>query len=58
MRYKSALLPTQKEAPADAISKSHILLQRGGYIRRVGAGIYSFLPRGMRVLPQVEVVIS
>jgi prolyl-tRNA synthetase len=57
MRYKSALLPTQKEAPADAISKSHILLQRGGYIRRVGAGIYSFLPLGLRVLRKVEAII-
>lgn len=57
MRYKNALLPTQKEAPADAISKSHILLQRGGYIRRVGAGIYSFLPLGLRVLRKVEAII-
>jgi prolyl-tRNA synthetase len=57
MRYKSALLPTQKEAPADAISKSHILLQRAGYIRRVGAGIYSFLPLGLRVLRNIEAIV-
>ncbi len=57
MRYTKALLPTQKEAPADAISKSHILLQRAGYIRRVGAGIYSFLPLGLRVLRNIEKIV-
>jgi prolyl-tRNA synthetase len=57
MRYQRALLPTQKEAPADAISKSHILLQRAGYIRRVGAGIYSFLPLGLRVLRKIEGIV-
>jgi len=39
MRYSRALLPTLKEAPADATSKSHVLLLRGGYVRRVGARI-------------------
>lgn len=57
MRYQKALLPTQKEAPADAISKSHIFLQRAGYIRRVGAGIYSFLPLGLRVLRNIEHIV-
>lgn len=57
MRYQKALLPTQKEAPADAISKSHILLQRAGYIRRVGSGIYSFLPLGLRVLRNIERIV-
>lgn len=57
MRYTKALLPTQKEAPADAISTSHILLLRAGYIRRVGAGIYSFLPMGLRVLRNIEKIV-
>jgi len=57
MRYQKALLPTMKEAPADAQSTSHILLTRAGYQRRVGAGIYSFLPLGLRVLRNVERIV-
>ncbi len=57
MRYQRALVPTLKEAPADATSKSHVLLLRAGYVRRVGAGIYSFLPFGVRVLRKIEGII-
>ena len=57
MRYTHALIPTMKEAPADAANVSHVLLARGGYIRRVGAGIYDFLPLGLRVLRKVESII-
>jgi len=57
MRYTRALLPTLKEAPADATSKSHVFLLRSGYIRRVGAGVYSFLPLGVRVLRKVEAIV-
>jgi prolyl-tRNA synthetase len=57
MRYRSALLPTLKEAPSDATSVSHVLLSRGGYIRRVGAGIYSFLPLAVRVLHKIERIV-
>jgi prolyl-tRNA synthetase len=57
MRYRRALLPTLKEAPADATSVSHVLLTRGGYVRRVGAGIYSFLPLGVRVLGKIERIV-
>ncbi len=57
MRYRRSLLPTLKEAPADATSKSHVLLSRAGCIRRVGAGIYSFLPLGVRVLRKIEGVV-
>ena len=51
MRYSRALLPTLKEAPADATSKSHVFLLRSGYVRRVGAGIYSFLPLVLKDAP-------
>jgi prolyl-tRNA synthetase len=57
MRYQRALLPTLKEAPADATSASHILLLRGGFVRRVGAGIYSYLPLGLRVLRKIEAIL-
>jgi prolyl-tRNA synthetase len=57
MRFSNALIPTTKEAPADATNASHILLSRAGFIRRVGAGIYDFLPLGYRVLRKVEAII-
>lgn len=57
MRYAKALLPTQKEAPADATAKSHILLTRAGYMRKVGSGIYSYLPLGLRVLRRIETIV-
>lgn len=57
MRYRNALLPTLKEAPSDATSKSHVLLLRGGFARRIGAGIYSYLPLGFRVLTKIESII-
>lgn len=57
MRYRRLLLPTLKEAPSDATSASHILLLRAGYVRRVGAGVYSFLPLGVKVLKKVESIV-
>src|SRR5688572_7091221 len=57
MRYRRALIPTVKEAPSDATTASHVLLSRAGYVRRVGAGIYSFLPLGVRVLQKIERIV-
>jgi prolyl-tRNA synthetase len=57
MLFSRALIPTMKEAPADAANASHVLLARAGYIRRVGAGIYDFLPLGLRVLRKVETIV-
>jgi prolyl-tRNA synthetase len=57
MLFSRALIPTVKEPPADATNASHILLMRGGYIRRVGAGVYDFLPLGLRVLHKVERIV-
>ncbi len=57
MRYKNALLPTLKEAPADATATSHILLTRAGCVRQIGAGSYSFLPLGLRVLRKIENIV-
>jgi prolyl-tRNA synthetase len=54
MRFSRALINTVKEAPSDATSVSHILLTRGGFVRRVGAGIYEYLPLGFRVLKKTE----
>ncbi len=57
MRFSRALIPTVKEAPADATGVSHVLLTRGGFVRRVGSGLYDFLPLGVRVLRKVEGVV-
>ncbi|MCC6217276.1 MAG: proline--tRNA ligase [Polyangiaceae bacterium] len=57
MRSSRALVPTLKEVPADAAGPSTVFLLRGGFVRRVGAGIYSFLPLGVRVLRKVERIV-
>jgi prolyl-tRNA synthetase len=57
MLFTRSLIPTTKEAPADATNASHILLSRAGYVRKVGAGIYDFLPLGYRVLRRVEKIV-
>ena len=57
MLFSRALIPTVKEAPADATNASHMLLTRAGFIRRVGAGMYDFLPLGLRVLRKVEAIV-
>lgn len=50
-------IPTTREAPADAETPSHIFLTRAGYIRKVTAGVYSFLPLGLRVLRKIEAIV-
>jgi prolyl-tRNA synthetase len=57
MLFSKALIPTVKEVPGDATNQSHILLTRAGFMRRVGAGIYDFLPLGLRVLRKVEKIV-
>src|SRR3954451_14780054 len=57
MLYTRALIPTVKEAPADAANASHKLLVRAGYIRKVGAGMYDYLPLGLRVLRNIEAIV-
>jgi prolyl-tRNA synthetase len=56
-RASQLFLPTLREPPADAEAASHQLLVRGGFIRQVGAGIWSFLPLGWRVHQKVEQII-
>ncbi|HEV7524018.1 MAG TPA: proline--tRNA ligase [Acidimicrobiia bacterium] len=57
MRMSSLFLRTLREDPADAEVESHRLLVRAGYIRKVSAGIYSWLPLGYRVLRKVEQIV-
>ena len=57
MRLSKTLVPTLKEAPAEAEVPSHVFMVRGGYLRKVAAGIYSFLPLGWRVIKKIERII-
>ena len=57
MRMSVLFLRTLRDDPADAEIDSHRLLLRGGFIRRVASGIYSWLPLGRRVLAAVEAIV-
>ena len=57
MRWSHALIPTLKETPADAVAPSHVLLLRAGMIRQLGAGAYTYLPLGLRVLKKAVQIV-
>ena len=57
MRTSELYFPTLKETPADAELASHRLMLRAGMIRKVAAGVYSWLPLGLKVLRRVEQVV-
>lgn len=57
MRLTNYFLPTLKEDPAEAQISSHRLMLRAGLIRQANAGIYSWLPIGLRVLRKVEGIV-
>ena len=51
------MIPTLREAPADAEILSHKLLLRAGLIRKLAGGVYTFLPLGLRALRKVEQIV-
>ncbi len=57
MRWTQTLIPTLREAPADAEILSHKLLLRAGLVRKLAGGIYTFLPLGLRALHKVERIV-
>lgn len=57
MRASQLFFPTLREVPADAEMTSHKLLLRGGFIRKVAAGIYNYLPLGYRVIKKIEKIV-
>src|SRR5512134_1047218 len=57
MRVSQFFLPTLKEAPAEAELVSHQLMLRAGLIRKLGSGLYTWLPLGLRVLRRVENIV-
>ncbi len=57
MKASQFFIRTLKEAPADAEIVSHKLMMRSGMIRKLGAGIYNYMPMGLRVIRKVESII-
>jgi prolyl-tRNA synthetase len=57
MRYSKLLIPTLREEPGEAEVVSHRLMIRAGMIRKVAAGIYTYLPLGLRVIRKVEAIV-
>src|SRR5262245_4794055 len=57
MRYSQSFIPTLRESPKEAETISHQLMLRAGLIRKLAAGIYEWLPAGLRVLKRVEQII-
>src|SRR4030067_963149 len=57
MRLSRFLLPPARETPAEAETISHQLMLRAGMIRKLAAGVYSWLPLGLRVLRKVEGIV-
>lgn len=57
MKASQFLISTLKDAPADAEVVSHKLMMRAGLIKKLGAGIYNYMPMGLRVIRKVEAII-
>jgi prolyl-tRNA synthetase len=57
MKWSQTFIPTLKETPSDAEVESHKLMIRSGMIRKLSAGIYSYLPLGTKILNKVVTII-
>ena len=57
MKQSKLFTKTKKEAPADEVSKNAEFLIRGGFIYKEMAGVYSYLPLGLRVIKNIENII-
>ncbi|MDR1397030.1 MAG: proline--tRNA ligase [Desulfarculales bacterium] len=57
MRFSKFFMPTLKETPADAEVISHQLMLRAGYIRKLAAGVFTWLPMGLKVLHKAEAIV-
>ena len=57
MRTSQMLIPTLREDPGEAEIVSHRLMLRAGMIRKTAAGIYTYLPLGLRVIRKIEGIV-
>ncbi|MBM4135626.1 MAG: proline--tRNA ligase [Nitrospira sp.] len=58
MQFSKMFIPTLKEIPADAEAISHILMLRAGYVRQLAAGLYIYLPLGLRVIEKINKILK
>lgn len=57
MKASQFLISTLRDAPADAEVVSHKLMMRAGFIKKLGAGVYTYMPMGLRVIRKVEAIV-
>jgi prolyl-tRNA synthetase len=57
MLFSKMLIPTLREIPSDAEAASHVLMLRAGYVRQLAAGLYIYLPLGIRVMEKINRVL-
>ncbi|MCX7878127.1 MAG: proline--tRNA ligase [Ignavibacteria bacterium] len=57
MKLSNFFIPTLKETPSDAVIPSHVLMLRAGMIKQLTAGVYSYLPLGLRVFRKIEGIV-
>ncbi len=57
MKASQYLFPTEKDDPQDAVVASHKLMIRAGLVRKTSAGLYSYLPLGLRILKKIEAIV-
>ncbi|MBI4691086.1 MAG: proline--tRNA ligase [Nitrospirae bacterium] len=58
MRFSKMLIPTLREVPSDAEAISHKLMLRAGYVRQLAAGLYVYLPLGLRVINKIHAILK
>ena len=57
MKFSEYFIPTLKEEPSEAEVNSHKLMIRAGMIKKVAAGIYSYLPLGLKMIKKIETIV-
>ena len=57
MRWSRSFIQTLREAPSDAEAASHKLMVRASLVRQLSAGVYSYLPLGLRVLEKIKKIV-
>lgn len=57
MRFSKMFIPTLRDVPADAEAISHVLMLRAGYVRQLAAGLYIYLPLGIRVIEKINEIL-
>ena len=57
MKFNNLFIPTLRETPREADNPAYALLLRAGYVRRLSAGVFMFLPLGLRSIRKIENIV-